>query len=77
MSEVKKLTKFERFVQYIEGQREAAKRMCKNIDTSTPQGKARLKELQQRWKLYDDLVQTAGMCWDDFEADPATTVDQT
>jgi hypothetical protein len=58
-------TKFEQLVKYIEGKRDIASADCRKVDTSTPEGKAKLKQLQHDYKLYNELVMTSQLCWDE------------
>lgn len=58
-------TKFEQLVKYIKNKRDIASANCRKVDTSTPEGKAKLKQLQHDYKLYNELVLTSQQCWDE------------
>ena len=58
-------TKFEQLVKYIEGKRDIVSAECRKVDTSTPEGKAKLKQLQRDYKLYNELILTSQQCWDE------------
>lgn len=61
------MAKFEQLVKYIEGKRDIVSAECRKADTSTPEGKAKLKQLQHDYKLYNELVQSSQHCWDEDE----------